>query len=133
MNYDQFMAALCLWREARGASKVAKAGIYQVILNRTTDTKNRWPKMVHKVVIQPRQFSSFNLGEVNSVKFPIEGMGADWMAWQECVDVVTLPLGGDHVMGANHYESIKEGDPLPMWARPDAIVARIGPFRFYRL
>lgn len=133
MNYDQFIGALCLWREARGQTKTALNAIWWVIQNRAHDATKRWPKTIAGVVLQKMQFSSFNTGDPNAVKFPVESAGADWGAWQDCTLVTSNPLGGDPTNGANHYESLRPEDPKPAWADPEKITLRVGPFRFYRL
>jgi len=138
---DQFMAALCLWREARGQSLAAKAAVYNVILNRSTDPKGRWPKTPWGVVLQPFQFSSFNQGEVNSTKFPVESNKADWNAWLDCLSVVAAPIGGDSTQGANFYHDSSIEPPAKAWlggaATKDDLLAKltckIGAFSFYRL
>lgn len=133
MNYDQFIGSLCLWREARGVTKTAMTAIWYVIQNRASDAHNRWPKTIPGVILQRMQFSSFNLGEPNSVKFPIDNGSPDWKAWLDCCDVVTVPLGGDPTSGANHYESMQPDQTKPSWAQADKITVTISPFRFYKL
>lgn len=137
MNYDQFMAALCLWREARGCSLPTLAAVYQVILNRSTDAQRRFPRTLAGVVLQHMQFSSFNVDDPNSTKFPMPpAPGAqptsDWKAWLDCQMVVQSPIGGDSTGGATNYEDCAD-DKLPAWAQPDKLTATIGPFRFYKL
>lgn len=131
MNYDCFIAALCLWREARGSSAHAMSGVYHVLLNRASDPKKRWPKQVHQVVLQRLQFSSFNHDDPNSSKFPIDDGGPDWKAWLQACEVVMDSLGGDPTNGATNYHS--EMPVPPKWADPDKITAEIGPFTFYKL
>ncbi len=140
--YDRMMVALCVWREARGESDAAMRGVAWVVRNRIADT--RWPGSGHGVVLQPRQFSAFNVGDVNAVKFPNERDAADWRAWLRVLDAVDDVFGfgvervapgadADPTKGANHYHSIPDGRPLPGWARREAETLRLGPFRFYRL
>ena len=43
-----------------------------MIRNRAEDPKKRWPRTVSGVILEPRQFSSFNAGDPNAVKFPVE-------------------------------------------------------------
>ena len=129
---QRFYEALCLWREARGASRPAKAAILAVIRNRAEDKKARWPKTPLEVILQPRQFSSFNSNDPNAMKLPDPKSKPDWAAWQECVMVVDTALEADPTDGANHYESCAPGQ-LPAWAKADAITVEIGPFRFYKL
>lgn len=132
MSYDQFLLALCLWREARGATMSAQTAIMWVILNRMKDPLRRWPATVPGVILQAKQFSSFNAGDPNSALFPQPAHTSDWDAWQRCMLVATQPLGGDPTNGATNYESCQPGQ-LPAWADPAKMTTEIGPFRFYAL
>lgn len=133
MLYEQWIAALCIWREARGASLPAMNGVYSVILNRSTDAHARWPRNVPDVITQHLQFSSFNAGDPNAMRFPSPGSASDWKAWLNCQAVVETPIGPDPTQGATNYHSIPEGQPLPAWADPAKLTVEIGPFKFYRL
>ena len=141
MGYDQFMLALCLWREARGRSREELVAILKVIFNRRNDPGYRWPRDLVKVILQPKQFSSFNVGDPNATKFPVPpnaGTWAspDWKAWELCMDVVeqhNVNPPSDLTFGANHYESFPPGVTLPQWAAPDKMTTTLGPFRFYKL
>jgi N-acetylmuramoyl-L-alanine amidase len=142
LTYEQFLAALTLWREARGSSKDAKVAVWHVILNRVAQAHK--PSSIQDVVLAPKQFSSWNvkarpdLGldiyqtDPNAWKFPTPSFPADWAAWLDCVGVVVNPTVTDPTGGANHYEDCPVGK-LPVWADPTKITATIGPFRFYRL
>lgn len=129
MTYEQFLGALCLWREARGESIETRRGIWHVIQNRAKD--GRWPRTIPGVILQHAQFSSFLQSDPNCIKFPVEGQGADWTAWQECCDIVTTPVS-DPTEGANHYESMPPGQH-PSWLGGSHPVLTIGNTRFYRL
>ena len=135
--YDRQMVALCVWREARGASDEAMRGVCWVIRNRAKDA--RWPGTEHGVVLQPKQFSCFNAGDANAVKFPNKRDTVDWAAWERvnaAVDAVFAEGVGesaDPTKGANHYHSIPEGKPYPSWAVREAETLRLRGFRFYRL
>lgn len=131
MTYDEFMGALCLFREARGASMPAKAAIWQVIQNRANDAAKRWPRTIHDVITQPYQFSSFLASDPNVTVWPTERHPLDWSAWLDCCAAVNTPLGGDTV-GATNYESLPDGAPKPAWCAKMTLVETIGPFRFYR-
>ena len=137
MTYDQFLLALCLWREARGQSAACMAGIAAVIRNRAEDPKKRWPRTVSGVILEPRQFSSFNAGDPNAVKFPNNAYGGsgvyDWAAWLQACDVATVPFTADPTQGATNYESLPPDAEKPAWCDPAKLTTTIGPFRFYRL
>lgn len=136
MNYSEWLAAVCIWREARGQSIAAKTAIWWVIQNRANDKQRRWPRTVSGVIAQHLQFSSMtHAGDLNLTLWPVEPMSGqasvDWNAFLDCVNVVQAPMGGDPVGGANLYES-EPPDSRPSWAKPEMMTAEIGPFRFYK-
>lgn len=139
MNYEQWLAALCLWREARGSSVQALTAIWWVIQNRANDTHKRWPRTIPAVILQRLQFSSFNADDANVTKFPLppkdeaDTPTMDWIAWQNCCLAVSTPLGGDPTSGATNYESEPDPAKRPSWCQSNKITTTIGPFRFYRL
>jgi spore germination cell wall hydrolase CwlJ-like protein len=124
--YAKVVLALCVWREARGESFDVMRGVVWTILNRLKDP--RWPKTLVGVVVQPKQFSSFNADDPNALKFAKD----DDAAIIKCCDAVDNP-GNDLTNGANHYHSIPEGRPWPSWARADKLTVVIGPMKFYKL
>lgn len=131
LSYEQWITALCLWREGRGQTLGALRGIYYVIANRVAD--HRYPNDPISVILQPKQFSSFNANDPNSTKYPNPSNAPDWAAFQSCLTIVDQP-GGDPTSGATSYESCDYAKiPRPKWADPAKITAEIGPFRFYRL
>lgn len=129
---EQFYEALCLWREARGETAAAKQAILCVIRNRAGDAMFRWPRTALGVILQPKQFSSFDPGDPNAAKLPDPKNKPDWDAWVECVNIVQSPLTADSTGGATNYESCAP-DKLPKWADPSKLTVTIGPFRFYKL
>ncbi len=133
MNYDQFLEALALFREARGQSLACKSAVLAVIRNRASDSLNRWPKSTADVVTQPKQFSSFNANDPNVTKWPTQKQPVEWVAWQDCLTVVGTVLIADPTHGANHYHSISDGQPLPTWADPAKLTVTISVFKFYKL
>ncbi len=134
LTASQFMEALCLFREARGESKPAKAAMLAVIRNRAAQSpKFGWPPTTTGVIIQPKQFSSFNADDPNAKVWPNAGSPGEWQAWLECCDVVTVPMTADPTNGANHYEALADGVPKPAWANPANKTVEIGKTRFYKL
>ena len=139
MTYEQFIAALCLWREGRGSSKAALAGVYAVIRNRAADPAHRWSRSIPGVILQPWQFSSFNANDPNAGKFPMPpapsaAVSPDWNAWLDCCAVVEAPIGADPTDGATGYHSFPEGDPhTPSWADPARHTCDIGAFHFFKV
>lgn len=136
MNYDQWLSALAIWREARGESLATKTAIWQVIQNRVNDPQHRWPKTISGVLAQKWQFSSMTgIGDPNLLLYPVESSPAsmDWTAFLDCQSVVESPLNADPTSGANSYESLPESATRPHWADPAKVTLAIGNTRFYRL
>lgn len=121
----RFMLALCIWREARGESLRGKQLVGAVIRNRVADP--RWPKTFTDVILQPRQFSSFNSGDPNAMKFPRD----DDPSWRDSVSAAETVLGQSPAMTtANHYHVL---GLMPTWADADKVVDREGHHVFYAL
>jgi|SRR5579872_6472803 len=139
MSYEEFLAALCIWREARGSSMAILTAIWWVIRNRASDAQKRWPSSIPGVIQQHAQFSSMTiLGDPNTVKAPIppapgQSPSPDWLAWLNCQIVVATSLGSDPTGGATNYESIEDPEQRPAWCDPSKITLTLGPFRFYKL
>ena len=120
-----FMLALCIWREARGESMRGKRLVGQVIANRVTDP--RWPDDYVGVITQPWQFSAFNKGDPNALKFPSETDPA----WPACVEAARMVLEADEPFtDANHYHTTGVS---PTWKNDAKVVAREGGHIFYAL
>lgn len=138
---DSILCRLCLWREARGESLAAKAAVLSVIRNRANDPKNRWPKTLAGVVLQPFQFSSFNHGDPNVSAFPLSSHPADFAAWVDCGTVFGSALTADSTNGAQFYHDKSIPPPAVAWLGPGKTVAdlealktcEIGNLVFYRI
>lgn len=111
---DSILCRLAIWREARGESMAAKAAVLAVIRNRANDPKNRWPKTLAGVVLQPFQFSSFNRNDVNVTAWPSLSHPADFAAWVDCGVVFDSPLSASAVGSAQYYCDLSE--PLDAFA-----------------
>lgn len=125
---DRFLLALCIWREARGESLTGKKLVASVVINRSHDPKMRWPKTIAGVILQPMQFSSFNAGDPNAIKFPSSMAGLS--EWEDCVSAADSAISGDLTTDANHYHV---NGLLPAWRDASKIVATEGAHVFYRL
>lgn len=128
LTYSEWMLALCIWREARGEPAAGKIAVGEVIRNRMK-ANARWRNTISGVVTQPKQFSAFNEGDPNAVKFP----KPDEQAWLEsCASAVLImqDASDDIAKGANHYhtKAVK-----PYWARGKMPVCEIGNHIFYKL
>lgn len=138
MSYNQFLAALVLWREARGQSKAALAAIYHVIINRVSDPKHRWPKTISGVIMQHAQFTSMShAADPNIARMPIDDGSPDWISFQDCLAVVATALIADPTQGATNYVSVDARGNIPEdakdWVQADKMTYQVGPFRFFKL
>lgn len=132
--YPLILASLCTWREARNQDQDARRGVWHVIHNRVGNPMFR-PSVV-RVVLQKWQFSSFNAGDPNAVKFPNEAVPTDYQAWLEILQIAESP-GDDPTGGAVYYESF---DPSQIeairseqaWFASDKMTVQIGAIRFYK-
>lgn len=61
-NSNEIAMAQVIYHEARGESQQGKIAVGQVVMNRVNSGK--YPKTVHAVVWQPRQFSGMRKYEV---------------------------------------------------------------------
>ena len=126
------LLALCIWREARGQSPEAWAGVKHVILNRAANPKGPYSHCADVVsnILAPFQFSSFNPGTPEAGLLPNPAHTADFTAWLNICDLVDRQTA-DQTQGATHYFSV-DIEP-PAWASPEHFTVQIGAFRFFRL
>lgn len=121
----RFILAICIWREARGETKLGRRLVGQVIENRVQD--KRWPDTYEGVILQPLQFSSFNRNDPNATAFPSETDPS----WPDCVAAAddVLKNAAPFTL-ANHYHVV---GLMPAWSDKTKIVATEGHHVFYRL
>ena len=105
--YPVFLTALAVWREARGEPLEAQRAVVWTIQNRAA-LGGWFGKDAVSVILKPYQFSSFNSGDPNALKFP---------------------SSDDPTDGSTHYYS---GDVVPSWAAEMKFAAAIGGFKFYK-
>jgi spore germination cell wall hydrolase CwlJ-like protein len=142
--YQLLMAALCVWREARGESGEVQRAVAWTIRNRSNVDEGRsvakqpprfgGPQLAG-VVTKHFQFSSFNAGDPNATKFPLESEPIGWKAWESCmreVDNVYYAGAPDPTNGATHYFDASLDNNLPTWAQQMTRTAVIGRLRFYK-
>lgn len=119
--------ALCAWREARGCSDEAIRGVLHVIKNRA-ERPGWWGKSIEEVVLKPSQFSSFNKGDPNATKFPME----DDKVFPKILTLTDAVLSNqdeDLTDGAVNYH---DSTVFPEWAAHAVRSAQILPFSFYK-
>ena len=124
--YDKFIAALTIWREARGETLQAQNGVFHVILNRVAQSpKNGWPSTVHGVCVQPYQFSSFNKNDPGCLLWPLEKNSADWQAWLNILTLIDSVLLADPTSGATFYFDDSITPPYLQWLGPTATLDQL--------
>lgn len=128
MNLQDYIAALTIWREARGESYRAKLGVAHTLRNRLRS--KRWPDELGNVCMQSYQFSCFNKDDPNFKKWPDENSSV----WRACIAAwMSSALTPDLTNGANHYHSYNDVSRYPYWANSGEKTIEIGAFKFYRL
>jgi N-acetylmuramoyl-L-alanine amidase len=126
---NTFMLALAIYREARGEVLAAKIAVGCVIRNRVQHP-SWYGRTWFEVITKPYQFSSFNLGEPNSIVF---GSPND-PAWQDSVAAALSVMGGtaDPTGGATFYFDNSAVQAPPKWAASYVRTGEIGAFHFYK-
>lgn len=124
---EQYLLALCMWREARGETPLGQILVGQVIINRRNDKRKRWPNSIAGVVTQKLQFSAFNRNDPNSTLFPVSSDSVFDFCWHAAG---MLLAASKPITPANHYHA---GSVSPKWADPAKITNREGNHVFYCL
>ena len=129
---DLELLTLCVWREARGEGMLGKRGVAHVVCNRVK-RPCWWGHTVKQVILHPEQFSSFNMRDPNSSKWPtdVEPAGEDSEM------AASLVLGGtddDPTKGATHYHDISIEFPERSWGLRSKFeeTLEVGRLKFYR-
>lgn len=123
---QRYLLALCVWREARGETVRGQQLVAAVVLNRVADA--RWPNTITGVVLQPWQFSAFNVQDPNSTRFPLNETEPAWVHCVAAADLARAGSGPD--TPATHYHVM---GLAPAWADPTKIVTVEGHHVFYAL
>ncbi len=129
MNWPEFqkaIAALCLWREARGEGHDGMRAVCHVIANRALKRNRSWAEVVY----QPWQFSSMTASgdpQLTLVPVPPDAAFEDALA---ITDLVYYGTDEDITQGADHY--FASTIPMPEWAKNMTATAKIGRHLFFR-
>jgi len=136
--YNNIIAALCTWREARGESATVQFLVAVSIVNRAKDALERWPKTLAGVVLQPKQFSSFNIGDPNASKVPALN-DASFINCCAAVDAAInvgrlgpMPPEAKYgpLLEANHYHD--DSIAPPSWTKNMQYLGKMGKLLFYK-
>jgi spore germination cell wall hydrolase CwlJ-like protein len=126
---DRDLMALCVWREARGEEILGKRGVAHVILNRVNNP-SWWGNSIQSVILKARQFSSFNPGDPNETRWPLDD-DPSFMDCQWVCNGVLQATDEDITNGAEFYYDISI--PAPSWAADYTFQIQIGRLKFYKL
>lgn len=100
-QYEQFLLALCCWREARGESQDGQLAVMHVIRNRV----KAWAKTWYEVITADAQFSSMNPAG-HTYDSQLEVWPAPWdtgFAWILSQAALIYGGGGDDPTGGGLY------------------------------
>lgn len=126
MYGDEFMLALCLWREARGEPQEGIVAVACVIRNRVA----LYHSSYYQEIVKPWQFSSITAnGDPQLKRWP----AVDDPAWEECQSIahkaISTPMA-DITQGAVNYYA--DTIAPPHWVNDMTFTIQIGHHRFYK-
>ena len=125
-----YMLATAIFREARSEDQLSKLAVGWVIRNRVNHG-GWYGGSYFDVIIKRAQFTSFSLGDKNSIMFG----GPKDPAWRECVQAATdvlLSNRPDPTNGALFYYDRSMDDNPPLWSKEYTHTVDIGAFHFYK-
>jgi len=133
---DLNLLTALIWGEARGEPFDGMMAVAFVVRNRKADA--RWPDTWVDVILQTKQFSCFNLEDVNHhqvLRAILPSRNGNWQdpTWRECRFAAYGVMGNwrrDITSGANHYHTVQIS---PYWAHKQEICYRVGNHFFYKL
>ena len=128
--YAIFLTALCCWREARNQTAKARLGVIWTINNRAAVSSWWNNHSVYDpvaVILQPKQYSSFNEGDPNATKFP-----ASTDSVFQDIKLMAISPGQDPTGGATHYIDRSLWDNPPEWASQMTHTCDIDSLRFFK-
>lgn len=136
LSIEQWPEALVLAStvigEAEGEDRTGKGAVAHVVMNRVADCRNRWPKTVSGVCLQPKQFSCWDDdNRLRVMRFP--RTRTTQQAWEDSFIAAVMAIEGlepDPTGGANHYCALALN---PAWSLGQESVATIGGHKFFRL
>lgn len=107
---DQFMLALCAWRENRSGQQAGMQSVMNVVMNRVAANGTS----AYVEVVKPLQFSSITAtGDPQLGLFPASG-DVQWGQAQELSQQALAGTLEDITEGATNYYAA--GTPIPYWA-----------------
>lgn len=131
--YEVSLLALCIWRESRGQTILAKLGVAWSIRNRVNHP-GWWGTDWASVITKRWQFSSMTApGDVNLVAWPLP-VDTSWHASLDAAQQAYSGTGTDPTNGATHYFDQSLDSNPPNWATDGSMVqtVSIDALRFWK-
>lgn len=129
---DDFMLALCMWREASGEGPEGMKAVGCVVRNRVL--RNGGTSSYYREVVRPMQFSSLTApGDPGLIRYPHVTNPVDMDGWRMCQEFAKEIMAGtipDSTGGATYYYAVTI--PLPSWAEKMTMTCQIGKHKFYK-
>lgn len=135
---EEMLLARAIYGEAGGQSFEEKVAVGWAIKNRVRDSKKRWGRSFHEVILQPFQYEPFNDPEdkvFKKITNPPMDNSLEKRAWLDSFQVARAVIFGetpDPTLGANHFHAVSMSS-WPPWAIDDVFTVEIGKSRFYKL
>jgi len=140
-DWERYVAALCLWREARGETIEAQEWVVWTMRNRCKPGWWNPSGTLAGAVLHPYQYSSMTApGDKQLIVFPMSKQpdGPGWVpdqAWMQCMwvvdQVLMTPEYADPSRGADSYYDDSIGPPD--WAMPERSRGKKGRLNFYKV
>jgi hypothetical protein len=128
LTNERLLAALCIWREARGESFRAKLGVFWVLKNRcSVSPREGFKKTLTENILKKWAFSSFNENDPNYSKYPEDSDDS----WVECLQAVDSPDPDPTDLAVFYYSKPLTAPPAA-WGNVEN-TANIGGLHFYSL
>lgn len=127
-----YLLFLCIWREARGETYQGKLGVGWCIRNRALKDGKQWyGNSWEEVILKPFQFSSFNAGDPNAIKFPAPGT-PEYAECLKAAHMVYTAGVADPTEGATYYYDDSLKDNPPKWAAALTPTTKLGRLNFFK-
>lgn len=133
---EEMLLARVVYGEVGGESYEAKVAVGWSIKNRVEDSRGRWGRHYHEVILQGQQYDAlWDKRTYDKVrKPPISENKKEKEVWDDSYRAGVQVISGqtpDPTRGANHFYATTI--PRPFWADEKEFTVEIGITRFYRL
>jgi len=132
----EILLARAIYGEMGNESYEAKIAVGWTIRNRVEDSRNRWGKNYHEVILQANQYDAlWNKHTYDKVREPpIFENKQEKEAWEDSFRAAIQIVSGkitDPTKGANHFYTTTI--LKPSWADEEKFTIQVGITKFYKL